>query len=330
MPRADRCKRKKEEELKKAASKVKKITSLFAFQKNTSNCSEESAVEKSIQEPVTNHFELQEIDSRNRGPSKESSSVFGVKGHRDCNEDLSHESGELGKGDFNNTPRRSNITPFTFAEPLSIKTNIVTDEGWSSNASVCNEESADFLISAHSEVTPTEDAVQEGPILPVCTARCCSNDAPFIPTEDDLKKTSQKQTMSSGKDKGIKYGTSNVQLQQDGEGIFSLQYLTRQGLAIRWDHEGESNLYQLLKTRSEDVPNLNRWIDKSHYTSPDIVNELIEMMGNDVLRSILEDIRSNFGLFSLIADESRDISNKEQLTFYDGSRFLSLAHMKTL
>ena len=37
------------------------------------------------------------------------------------------------------------------------------------------------------------------------------------------------------------------------------------------------------------------------------------MMGNDVLRSILEDVRSNSSLFGLIADESRDNSNKEQL-----------------
>eukprot|EP00794_Sanderia_malayensis_P004246 gene4246-4810_t len=96
--------------------------------------------------------------------------------------------------------------------------------------------------------------------------------------------------------------------------LSSIQYLTRQGLAIQGDHEGESNLYQLLKTRSEDVPNLKRWIGKIQYTSPDVVNELIEIMGNDVLCSIFEDIISNFGLFSLIADESRDISNKEQLT----------------
>ncbi len=69
MPRADRCKRKKEKELKKAASKVKKITSLFAWQKNTSTGSEETeeetATETIIQEPVINHFESQETDGSN-------------------------------------------------------------------------------------------------------------------------------------------------------------------------------------------------------------------------------------------------------------------------
>ena len=72
------------------------------------------------------------------------------------------------------------------------------------------EECADLPISAHSEVIPTEEEVQEGPILSVCTARCCSNDTPFIPTEDDLKKTSQKQTTSSGKDVKIRKCTSSV------------------------------------------------------------------------------------------------------------------------
>ena len=45
----------------------KKITSLFAFQEDTSNCSEETGTERSIQEPVTNHFELQETDTGTEG-----------------------------------------------------------------------------------------------------------------------------------------------------------------------------------------------------------------------------------------------------------------------
>ena len=38
------------------------------------------------------------------------------------------------------------------------------------------------------------------------------------------------------------------------------------------------------------------------------------MMGNAILCSILQDIKGNLRLFRLIADESCDISNKEQLT----------------
>ena len=38
------------------------------------------------------------------------------------------------------------------------------------------------------------------------------------------------------------------------------------------------------------------------------------MMGNAVLRSIVADLRKQSQLFGLIANQSRDISNKEQLT----------------
>ena len=37
-------------------------------------------------------------------------------------------------------------------------------------------------------------------------------------------------------------------------------------------------------------------------------------MGNSVLCGILRDIKDKSGLFSVLADESRDISNEEQLT----------------
>ena len=77
--------------------------------------------------------------------------------------------------------------------------------------------------------------------------------------------------------------------------LSSLKYLTRQGLTIRGDTELESNLIQLLKTRSEDVPKLKNWIENGHYLSADIVNEFIGNMGNNILRSLLKDICNNSG-----------------------------------
>ena len=53
---------------------------------------------------------------------------------------------------------------------------------------------------------------------------------------------------------------------------------------------------------------MNYWIEEGHYLSPVVINELVEMMGNAVLRSILKDIQGNSGLLGLIADESRDIA----------------------
>ena len=90
----------------------------------------------------------------------------------------------------------------------------------------------------------------------------------------------------------------------------SLKYLVRQGLPISGHESMESNLIQTLM----DVPDLNQWVEYRRYISPAIINELMEMMGNAVLHSILQDIKGNSGLFALIADENHDISNKEQLT----------------
>jgi hypothetical protein len=96
--------------------------------------------------------------------------------------------------------------------------------------------------------------------------------------------------------------------------LSSLKYLARQGLPLHGHKSLNGNLIQLLKTRSEDVPELNDWVRSGQYLSPLIINELNEMMGNTVLRGILKDTKNNSGLFSLLADESHDISNKEQLT----------------
>ncbi|CAB4027642.1 Hypothetical predicted protein, partial [Paramuricea clavata] len=96
--------------------------------------------------------------------------------------------------------------------------------------------------------------------------------------------------------------------------LSSIRYLARQAQSLQGKTEIESNLHQLLKLRAKDVPELLEWIDNGRYLSHDIINELINMMGNAVLRSIVADLRKESQLFSLIADESRDISNKEQLT----------------
>ena len=93
-----------------------------------------------------------------------------------------------------------------------------------------------------------------------------------------------------------------------------MKYLAHQSLALREHKRIDSNLIQLLKAWAEDIPELNKWIENRQYLSPVVINELLEMMGDSILRSILEDIQSNSGLIRLIADESRDISNKEQLT----------------
>lgn len=48
------------------------------------------------------------------------------------------------------------------------------------------------------------------------------------------------------------------------------------------------------------------------YLSGDIINEIIRIMSNQLLKQLLNEVREA-ALFSLIADEVTDISNQEQL-----------------
>lgn len=98
--------------------------------------------------------------------------------------------------------------------------------------------------------------------------------------------------------------------------IESLQYLARQGIAIRGtEDDKESNFVQLLKLRSKDDISLTKWIESKgdNYCSHDIQNEILGIMANQVIRSLVSDIGRDY--FSTMCDEYTDIANKEQLTF---------------
>ena len=56
-------------------------------------------------------------------------------------------------------------------------------------------------------------------------------------------------------------------------------------------------------------PHLKQWIKDKKYLSGDIINEIIRIMSNQLLRKLLSEVREA-GLLSLIADEATDSSNK--------------------
>ncbi|PIK54239.1 putative zinc finger MYM-type protein 1-like [Apostichopus japonicus] len=92
-----------------------------------------------------------------------------------------------------------------------------------------------------------------------------------------------------------------------------LRFLLRQGLAIRGHKEIEENLRQLLMLVAIDNKDTRTWLDNKDYLSPVIVNEMIQLIGHSVLRDLLSDIREA-GMFAIMADETSDLSNKEQLS----------------
>ena len=88
-----------------------------------------------------------------------------------------------------------------------------------------------------------------------------------------------------------------------------------QGLAVRGhNRDQEGNLRQLLIMMSKETsPVMRQWLTEK-YMSPEVVNELISMMGQSVLRKLLCHIkRVTPHWFGIIADEATDVSNREQL-----------------
>lgn len=103
--------------------------------------------------------------------------------------------------------------------------------------------------------------------------------------------------------------------------ISAIRFLARQGLPLRGSYvssdgcETNSNFLQLLHLCKEDIPVLYTWLQRSQdrYTSPSIQNELLEIMANMILRKIKISLSGK--QFSIMVDETSNISNTEQLVF---------------
>ena len=104
--------------------------------------------------------------------------------------------------------------------------------------------------------------------------------------------------------------------------LYSIQHLALQALLLRrgdWNTETKSeensNFHQLLKLWAQENPNLIEWLrkDPEKYTSPEIQNELLEEMDLGMMRQIMSANIQNAMFITIMADETADISNKEQL-----------------
>ena len=93
----------------------------------------------------------------------------------------------------------------------------------------------------------------------------------------------------------------------------AMKFLLRQGIALRGHSEEEENLPHLLALWSGDSAVVKDWIKAWKYMSHDIVNELITLMGLNVLRQLLVKIKSCDPFwYAIIVDEATDVSGKEQ------------------
>lgn len=95
----------------------------------------------------------------------------------------------------------------------------------------------------------------------------------------------------------------------------TLQYIARQGLAIRGADADSGNFKTLLKLRSGDIPALKTWMQrKTDLTSPDVQNEILQMFSHEILRNIRNCMQTN--TFAVIVDGTQDVAGIEQEAIY--------------
>ena len=97
--------------------------------------------------------------------------------------------------------------------------------------------------------------------------------------------------------------------------IEALKMITAQGLALRGKEAEDGNFIKILKLMSMfDVDEeFKKWIERNNdYRSPEIINELIDIMKSKVVEKLLTVIKKS-GFFGIVADTSRDITRQEQL-----------------
>ena len=98
----------------------------------------------------------------------------------------------------------------------------------------------------------------------------------------------------------------------------NIRYLVRQSLSLHgtWDEETgcelNSNFHQLVLLRLEEDSKIAEWIKGKEYSSPVIQNEIVEVMALEVLKQISSNIQNALA-YTKMADESSDVSNKEQV-----------------
>ncbi len=92
----------------------------------------------------------------------------------------------------------------------------------------------------------------------------------------------------------------------------SIQYMARQGLAIRGHENDNGNFKELLQLRSEDVLELQGWLSTRYdMTSSVRQNEILDMFSCAIVRKICRNV-CEMGSYAIIVDGTQDIAGKEQ------------------
>ena len=94
----------------------------------------------------------------------------------------------------------------------------------------------------------------------------------------------------------------------------NLQFLALSNIAIQGHEKEKSNFFGLAKLRANDDEDLVNWIQKKRYNymHHNVQNELLELMAKEVLnKNIMKHIQEA-QFFTVMCDETTDVSNQEQ------------------
>ena len=95
-----------------------------------------------------------------------------------------------------------------------------------------------------------------------------------------------------------------------------IKVLCRQGLPLRGHTDENSIFHQLLLLEAKKNKEFANWLlkKKDKFVGHGIQNELVEIMAHNILRGVIKDIASR-DFYAIMADETCDKSNSEQLVF---------------
>ena len=81
----------------------------------------------------------------------------------------------------------------------------------------------------------------------------------------------------------------------------AVRFLGRQGLPLRGHSEDiesfEGNLYQLLLLQSKDCSGMRQWLQQKEYIFPVIINEMVLLMGQTILKEIIANVKEYLVVF---------------------------------
>ena len=96
-----------------------------------------------------------------------------------------------------------------------------------------------------------------------------------------------------------------------------LVMMGKHNIAIRGHQEEDSNFMAMLSLLVKENSVLHDHLENapriSKYTSPDIQNEIIFFLAKQILDGIIDHCKRSV-IYALIADESTDVTNKEQIS----------------